>query len=112
MLSALSLKVLGWVLPILLAPIVYALARIMLNAHARIDYLPAWIKRGAVLALGFAVTAILSALGLTVPAECIGLPAEFSEQCAQALSAPTFLKGLTVAVVAMLMHALKKAKPY
>lgn len=101
----------GWALPILLGPIVYIVARQVLNAHYSIDALPPWVKRIAVVALGTLSAAVLSALGVAVPVECVSLPNEVTEACARVLSEPTVVRGLTAGVCAMIVHALKKSKP-
>ena len=63
--------VLGWVLPIVLGPLVYAAARYVLNANLWIDDLPSAFKRVAVVALGLLASAVLNALDIAVPDDCV-----------------------------------------
>lgn len=103
------LKIAGLVLPILLGPIVYVVARQALNIHDAVDGLPPIAKRVIVTILGAAIVVAFNALGLTLPSECISDPS--AAECATALSAPAMLKGITGAVVAMIMHKFLKADP-
>lgn len=108
---AFALQILGWVIPIILAPVVYLLARLFLNGHRSLDNLPPWLKRAAVLAIGVAVTAALAAAGVAMPAECVAMPEEITDACAQALGGPNVVKGVVAALTAMFLHHLKKANP-
>lgn len=107
----LGVRVLGWVLPVVLGPVVYLFARELLNATRRVDDLPPIAKRASVIALGLLVSALLNAVGVAVPPECFALPNEITSECANALNAPTVVRGISAALVAMLIHAVKKAKP-
>lgn len=109
--TTIAITVLGWVLPILLAPLVYFVARELLNVNLAIDNLPPIVKRLAVVALGTLIVAALSAAGVIVPTECVGLPNEFTAECAKALNAPVIVKGVTAALAAFVIHAIKKQKP-
>lgn len=104
---AIVLKVIGWILPILLGPIVYIAAKAVLNAHDAIDRLPPIVKRIAVGALGIAVVAITQLLGVNLPAECADAA---TRECAQAINKPEVLQGITAALVAMLLHYFKKSR--
>lgn len=109
--TSLIYSILGWVLPIVLGPLVYIVAGEVLNAHRRIDDLPPVFKRIAVVGLGTLIVAVLSALGIALPPECASLPQEVTEACAKVLSEPTVVRGVAAALVAMLLHKLRKAKP-
>lgn len=105
-------QILGWVLPIVLGPIVYLFAREVLNATRRIDDLPPIVKRIAVVGLGALVVAVFNVLGVALPPECYtGVDFALTPDCAAAINTPTVVRGLTAGVVAMVLHALKKAKP-
>ena len=106
---AIATQVLGWILPVVLGPIVYILAREVLNAHRKIDDLPPAFKRVAVVALGSLVAAVLNVLEIAPPPECVSDAA--TEACAQALNVPTVVRGATASAVAMILHALKKSRP-
>ena len=115
--NIIAIKVLSWVLPVLLAPIVYFAAREVLNAARWIDDLPAPLKRVVVVVLGTIVSASLGVLGITAPAECVSLldpalnaAAGAAQKCAEALGAKTLLQGVTASLGAMLMHRLKKQR--
>lgn len=108
MIFGIGVKILGWVLPLVLGPIVYVVARSALNAHTAIDDLPPILKRIAVGALGIAITVAAQALGVVLPPECVDAA---SRECATALNAPAVVQGVTVALVAIIMHALKKSNP-
>ena len=104
--------VLGWVLPVVLGPLVYFAARELLNVSRRIDDLPPLVKRFAVVALGTLVAAGLHVLGGAVPLECVTLAeGVLSPECATALNAPTVVRGVTAGLVAMILHYLKKSRP-
>ena len=116
--TPLMLDVLRWTLPILLGPAVYAMSRDVLNLSTTIDYLPAIAKRGIVVMIGVALSALLAWLHLTTPDACAALTnvsadvmAEARHACALALNTKVPLQGLTASGVAMLMHALKKSNP-
>lgn len=103
--------VLGWVLPVVVAPIVYFVARELLNIANRVDDLPPFVKRVAVTAIGVTIVAIFQGLGLALPPECVALPDELPASCVDAINTPGVVKGVVAALVAMLMHALKKSRP-
>lgn len=109
--TALALHVAGWVLPILLGPIVYVVMQQVLNVHRVIDDLPPVFKRGAVAAFGMLLVAVLNTLGVAVPQECVAFPADVIADCAKALSGPTVVRGITAALVAFAIHAARKAQP-
>ena len=115
MLTAFALKVLGWVLPIVLGPVVYYVAREVLNVSRRVDDLPAPLKRVAVVLIAAVVTAVFNALGIVVPEACTALTevsANASAQaCALALTQKVPVQAVTAAVVAMIIHAVKKQRP-
>lgn len=108
---ALLMPVLGWILPVLLGPIVYLVAREALNAHRAIDNLPPFVKRIAVVALGGLIAAVLNVLGVAPPVECVALP-DVAPECLQALNTPTVVKGVTAALVAFFLHTIKKSNPH
>ena len=104
--------VLGWIVPILLAPLVYAVSREILNASRRIDDLPPAIKRVAVAIIGTLLVGGLNALGVALPAECyVADTFAFTDVCAKALNGPTVVRGVTAAIAAMIIHTIKKSKP-
>lgn len=103
--------VLGWVLPMLLGPVVYIVMREILNASRKIDDLPPFAKRLAVAAVGTGLAFAVEQLGLALPVECANAADGISDACATALTAKPFVKGVTAAGVAMILHMLKKAKP-
>ena len=105
--------ILSWVLPIELGPLVYFAARELLNVSRRIDDLPPLVKRLVVGVLGVLLTSAFTALGVALPPECVELfrVDAVSEACRTALSAPDVLRGVTAALVAIAMHALKKSRP-
>lgn len=105
----LTAKVLGWILPIILGPLVYVVARQALNVHDTVDNLPPIMKRIAVGAIGLAITVTFQALGVALPAECVTNAT--TVDCSQAINTPAVLQGLTAAAVALFLHHLKKAKP-
>lgn len=109
--NAIVLQIIGWVLPIVLGPLVYVAARYALNANAFVDELPPLFKRVAVVALGTLTVAVLNVLGVAVPTEC-ATPTETFTDCAATLNTPTVVRGVTAGVVAMVLHALKKSRPY
>lgn len=112
-----GITVIGWVLPIVLGPLVYAIARSTLNVSNRIDDLPPAIKRLAVVAFGTAVVAIFSALGVTAPETCVAIGngtvagVDAAQACAVALASKVPVQGVVAALVAMTIHAVKKEKP-
>lgn len=101
-------KLAGWVLPVILGPLVYAASRKLLNVHYTLDALPPTVKRIVVMGVGLAATAALTALGVAVPAEC--LPSAAGD-CLNALATTPVVQGVTAALVAMICHALKKSSP-
>ena len=116
--SAIVIKVLSWVLPVLLGPIVYYASRELLNVSRRIDDLPPSLKRVVVTLLGMIVSASLGVLGIAAPAECAALldPAQnaaagIGQACANALGAKVPLQGIVAALTAMLIHRIKKQRP-
>jgi hypothetical protein len=106
-----AFTVAGWVLPIVLGPIVYLWARQLLNVTTWVDDLPPIFKRFAVVLLGTLVVAVLNALGIALPPECDTLPQDVTQVCVSALSGSTIVRGVTAALVAMFLHALKKERP-
>lgn len=109
---AILTQILGWVLPIVLGPLVYAAARELLNAHRRVDDLPPLLKRLAVVALSALTVATFNVLGVALPPECYANETfTLSDACAQAFNAPTVVRSVTAAAVAMIIHAIKKSKP-
>lgn len=113
------IKVLSWVLPVVLGPLVYYASRELLNVSHRIDDLPPAIKRIAVVIIGTVVSASLGVLGIAAPAECAALldPAAniavgMGQKCAEALTAKVPLQGITAGLAAMIIHAIKKQKPH
>lgn len=116
----LGLKLLEWVLPVLLGPLVYYVAREVLNVSRGVDNLPPAVKRVAVVAIGTLVTAVFGALKLTVPEACAALTdaatvaanSDAATACAAALSAKVPVQGVTAALVAMVVHAIKKQRPH
>ena len=112
MTSELVLKVLGWVLPILLGPIVYVAANIVLNLTRKIDDLPAIAKQFVVTLIGTAAVGALSALGIAVPPECVALPNEITDACIGVLTGSMVIKGGAAAVTAFVIHAARKSPKY
>lgn len=104
-------SVLGWVLPILLGPLVYVVMRELLNISHRIDDLPPAFKRILVTIAGTGLAFGVEALGVSLPSECEAIRDGISEACEAALTGKPFIKGVTAAVVAMVLHALKKSRP-
>jgi hypothetical protein len=116
--NVIGLKLLEWVLPVVLGPLVYYVAREVLNASERLDALPPVAKRVAVVALGTVVSAVFGALKLTAPEACVALTdatvaagSDALHACAVALSAKVPLQGVTAGLVAMVVHAIKKERP-
>lgn len=116
--TAIALKVLSWVLPILLGPLVYLGARELLNVSERIDDLPPTAKRIAVVIFGTLVSAVFGVLGVTAPQECLALAAhgissvaEFTKPCAEALVTKAPVQGVVAALTAMVIHQIKKSNP-
>lgn len=113
----LYIKLLEWVLPIVLGPIVYYVAREVLNVSQRVDDLPPWAKRLAVTAISAVVTTAFGALHLTAPEACAQLApaadaaANAAQTCINALGDKTVVQAVTAALTAMLVHALKKERP-
>lgn len=106
------LPILGWIVPIVLAPLVYVMARELLNAHRRIDDLPPIAKRIAVVLLGTLLVGALNTLGVAVPVECyVGDVFAFTEACVRAINGPTVVRGVTAGLTAMVIHAIKKSRP-
>lgn len=111
------MKMLEWVLPVVLGPLVYYVAREVLNVSARVDDLPAPIKRVAVVLIGTLVTAVFGALHLVAPEACTALTdaatvaTDGVRACATALGQKVPVQGVTAAVVAMIVHAVKKENP-
>lgn len=104
--------ILGWVLPIVLAPLVYIVMREILNAHRKIDDLPPIAKRIAVVGGGTLLVATFNVLGVALPVECyVSDTFAFTESCAKALNTPTVVRGVTAALAAMAIHAIKKSRP-
>ena len=106
-------KVLSWVVPVLLGPLVYVAARELLNVTRRVDDLPAFAKRIVVTLVGTVLTGALAALGVALPTECVASFAgsDFTDACAQALTGKTVVQGVTAGLTAMVLHALKKSNP-
>ena len=104
--------VFAWILPIVLGPLVYVLARQLLNAHYTIDGLPPTAKRVIVGIVGVLLATVFQQLGVTAPPECSdsALP-EFLKACSAALSAAPVAQGVTASLVALVLHALKKSNP-
>lgn len=115
MTSLIVFKVLGWVLPVVLGPVVYFVAREVLNVSQRIDDLPPAFKRVAVVLLGGIVTAGLNTLGIAIPEACNALAGTevgtSAAACAQALGEKVPVQAVTAALVAMVIHAAKKSRP-
>lgn len=105
MIDTVILKVIGWVLPVVLGPIVYVLADNALNISKSVDDLPPALKRLAVVIMGTVLAAAFSALGLALPPEC---QAAYDEVCARALGTPSVVQGVVAGLVAMAMHYLRK----
>lgn len=109
-----GIAVLGWVLPIILGPLVYVVARQLLNVSNKVDDLPPSVKRLAVVFFGTAISAALGLLGLTAPDTCLALISEAAasaKDCATALGAKIPVQGVVSAIVAMLIHEIKKSSP-
>lgn len=104
-------SVLGWVLPILLGPIVYVVMREVLNVSRRLDDLSPGVKRILVTIAGTAFAFAIEALGVSLPSECEQIRDGVSEACEAALLGKPFLKGISAAVVAIVIHAVKKSPP-
>lgn len=104
-------SVLGWVLPILLGPLVYVAMRELLNVSRRVDDLPPAAKRLLVTVAGTAFAFGVEALGVSLPSECEQIRDGISKACETALLGKPFIKGVTAAAVAMVLHALKKSRP-
>lgn len=104
-------SVIGWVLPILLGPLVYVAMREVLNVSRKIDDLSPGIKRILVTIAGTGLAFGVEALGVSLPSACEDVRNGVSEACEAALLGKPFLKGVTAAVVAMILHALKKSRP-
>lgn len=110
--TSLLYSALGWVLPIVLGPLVYVVARYALNAGLWVDDLPPAFKRVAVVAIGGVIAAAFNALGIAPPPECVDMQTQAAlASCAGALNAPVVVRGVTASLVAMLIHALKKSRP-
>jgi ABC-type Co2+ transport system permease subunit len=116
--NALASQVLQWVLPVILGPVVYYIARWALNASDAIDNLPAVVKRAAVVAIGGALTTTLAYLHVDIPSECAALANAGADimtgavhACALALNTKVPLQALTAAAVAFVIHSLKKQRP-
>ena len=104
--------VFAWTLPIVLGPLVYSLARQLLNAHYIVDGLPPIAKRVIVGIVGVLLATVFQQLGVTAPPECSdsALP-EFLKACSTALGAAPAVQGVTASLVAFVLHALKKSNP-
>lgn len=110
--TGITLHILGWVLPILLGPVVYIVARELLNVTRQVDDLPPLVKRLSVIALSALVVGAFNVLGVALPAECyLEDSVAITTACAQAINAPSVVKAITAALVAFGMHALKKSRP-
>ena len=110
---AIGVKVLSWVLPIVIGPLVYLAARGLLNAHAVVDAFPPIAKRMAVIALGFVVAGVFQVLGLGLPAECVDAAhgGGLTDACTGVLTGNSTVQAVTGALVAMFLHQLKKSNP-
>ncbi len=108
-----GMKVLGWVAPLVIGPIVYFASRELLNAAVWIDDLPPAFKRVAVVLVGTIICAVLGVLGVSAPAECSALSNAVgdAQACAIALTQKVPLQGVTSALVAFVIHAIKKSNP-
>lgn len=113
-----GLKVLGWVLPIVLGPVVYVVARELLNLTEKIDDLPAPLKRVAVMFIGTLMSAAFGALSIAMPEACAAIARdvltpvdEALSVCARALTEKVPVQGVTAALVAMVIHKIKKSNP-
>ena len=104
-------SVLGWVLPILLGPLVYVAMREILNVSRRIDDLSPGVKRVLVTIAGTGLAFGVEALGVSLPSACEDVRNGISEACEAALLGKPFLKGVTAALVAIAIHAIKKSRP-
>jgi hypothetical protein len=84
-----------------------------LNITRRVDDLPPTAKRIVVGIIGVAMTAAFTAAGVALPTECVASFAgsDFTEACATALTGKTTVQGITAALAAMILHALKKSNP-
>lgn len=116
--KVLALQILGWALPVVLGPVVYVVARWLLNVSDKVDELPPTAKRLVVMALGTALSAGLSYLHIAIPTECAALSnvsadvmAASAHACALALNTKVPIQGLTAAAVAFVMHQIKKSHP-
>ncbi len=111
-------KVLGWVLPVVLGPLVYYVARYALNVSTAVDDLPAPIKRIAVVLIGAGLSAAFAALQVALPGECAALSADVAaatsgavHSCVAALGTKAPVEGVVAALVAFVIHAIKKQNP-
>lgn len=99
-------------LPAIIGPITYILGRKLLNGFAALDTLPAIAKQGVVLALAIGLAALAQAAGIMLPSECAAIgTGALTSDCQSALASPVFLKGVVGALLAYLLHYLKKADP-
>lgn len=120
MTAQLILRVLGFVLPIVLVPVVYASFRFVSNHVGALDALPPWAKKLSVTLLGVALTGLLDLLGVGLPIACGELVAngELTAACLDALqqgdwqkNVATTLAGAFVGLGAIGLHWLKKQPP-
>ncbi len=116
--QTITLQVLSWVLPVVLGPVVYFVARYALNASDKIDDLPASVKRIAVIGIGTAISYAFAWLHIDVPSECAALKDVSTDimvgavhACAAAINTKAPLQALVAAAVAMVIHEVKKSHP-
>lgn len=116
--QAIGLKVLEWVLPMVLGPLVYYAARELLNLSAKVDDLPPVLKRVAVVGIGIVITGVFNVLNIVAPEQCVALTGTATaagtdalHACAVALTQKVPVQGVTSGLVAILIHALKKQSP-
>lgn len=120
MTDALAIRLLGWLLPLVLVPVVYVVFRWVTNHIDLLDRLPAGVKRIAVTLFGMAATTILSKIGIAMPLACEGLwVGDLSAACLEALNEQGWQNGLATAIAgvfvglgAMGLHYLRKKPPH
>lgn len=91
-------KALDLLLPYLLGPLVFLVMQGIKRASAAVDRLPAWAKQGVVFVVAQAFVFLQSWSNQTLAC---------GSACTLADIGPEFVKGVLVAISAVLMHFLK-----
>lgn len=98
-------KAIGLALPVVLGPLSYILMGLLKTAAAFVDRQPAFLQRGMVILIAAMIATVANIAGADLP--CLNDAAG----CSLADLDRTAVQAILGSLVAMAMHALKKAPP-